>query len=252
MNALAARLHPLLHLARRSSLVLPGFLLFSAFVHVVMFSLFQIAYPQRVTIPPPGPQVALLTGATAEGEALLRWVAAEDPALVAAPAPALPPDLLVVPYEPSFATVRTPPRALAPTPEVVRYPAARHPLAIIESVEPAELPPALVLAPSETRIRFSGALAQRRVAEVPPVRAQHRMPLEPAQFLIGVGDTGDVRFSFVERSSGDAAADTTAAAALARVRFEPAVPAITWGFATVAWGDDAYAAGSTAASDARP
>lgn len=242
VHALAERFASLAHFARRFSLVLPGFLLLSGFAHVVMFFLFQVAHPQRVTIPPPTPQVALLTAATPEGAAMLRWVAAEDPALVAAASPPLPRDLLAVPYAPSFATVRTPPRTLAPAPEVVRYPAAKRPLAIIQSVEPVELPGASEIAPRETRLTFSGALAGRKVTEPASVHAQLRAPREPASFLVGVGAEGEVRFSFVQRSSGDPAADAAAAEALARVRFEPGAAPVAWGFATVAWGDDAYAA----------
>jgi hypothetical protein len=242
VQALIERFAPLAHFARRFSLVLPGFLLLSGFAHLATFFLFQVAYPQRVTIPPPAAQVALLTAATPEGEALLRWVAAEDPALVAATSSPLPRGLLDLEYVPSFATVRTPPRTLAPAPEVVRYPAAKHPLAIIRSVEPADIPTAPELPPSETRLSFSGALAERQVIEAPPVRAQLRSPLEPPSFLVGVSGDGEVRFAFVQRTSGDDAADAAAAAALTQARFEVSEAPITWGFATVTWGGNAYAA----------
>jgi hypothetical protein len=37
-----------------------GFVFLSLVAHVATFFIFQVTYPQRVTIPPPGPQVAVL------------------------------------------------------------------------------------------------------------------------------------------------------------------------------------------------
>src|SRR5580704_14943328 len=73
----------------------------SLLAHAATFFLFQVVYPQRVTIPQPAPQVSLLTPSSAENMALLRWIEAEDPALVANDNPVVPPGLAEVRYRPS-------------------------------------------------------------------------------------------------------------------------------------------------------
>ncbi|MEI9896045.1 MAG: hypothetical protein WDN28_19790 [Chthoniobacter sp.] len=81
----------------------------SLLAHAGTFFLFQVVYPQRVTIPQPAPHVSLLTPSSPENIALLRWIEAEDPALVANDNPLAPPGLAEVRYRPSFASPRTAP-----------------------------------------------------------------------------------------------------------------------------------------------
>ena len=87
-------------------------ILLSALVHAGTFFLFQIAYPPRVTIPPPAPEVSLLLPTTPENRALLRRIEAEDPALIASTPGVTPPDLLQQKYLASYLTVRTQPRTV--------------------------------------------------------------------------------------------------------------------------------------------
>ena len=227
---------------RRVPLVLLGFTLLSLFAHAATFFLFQAVYPQHVTLPPSAPQVTLLTGDSPENLALLRWIAAEDPALVAASTGAEPPGLLQLPYRPSYAALRTPPRSLPEVPERPEQPPSNLTLPLALSAAP--LPPA---APRRTvvttTVNLSGGLRERSLAsaDAPPVRAAG--PLQPAQFLIALTDRGEARFAFLQHSSGDEHADALAAAWLARASFTHADAPLTWGFATVRWGDDAFAPG---------
>ncbi len=219
-----------------------GLILLSALVHVATFFLFQIVYPPRVSIPPPAPEISLLLPTTPENRALLRRIEADDPALVAATPGVTPPKLLQQKYLPSYNTVRTQPRTVAAEAAVTRYPSPKDPLTIIRS---AAQPPQLAdvaLPPVPTRIDFSSPLAVR----APSARsawdftARATRPLEPAAFLIGITDRGEVRYVFLQRSSGDSALDSQAAAQLPGFDFQPAEAPITWGMATIIWGDDVH------------
>src|SRR5947209_19467100 len=74
----------------------------SLLAHAGTFFLFHVVYPQRVTIPQPAPHVSLLNPSSPENIALLRWIEAEDPALVATDNPSIPPGLVDVRYRRSF------------------------------------------------------------------------------------------------------------------------------------------------------
>lgn len=218
-------------------------ILLSAVVHVGTFFLFQIVYPPRVTIPPPAPEVSLLLPTSPENRALLRRIEAEDPALVASAPSATPPDLFKQKYLASYQTVRTQPRTVAAEAAVTRYPAPKDPLTIIRSIaQPAQLAN-VPLPPVPTRIEFSAALSARAPSEIPPWTFTQKAatPLEPAAFLIGITDRGEPRYIFQQRSSGDPQLDAQAAAQLPRIDFQHSDAPITWGIATITWGDDAYA-----------
>ena len=219
-----------------------GLLLLSAVVHIGTFFLFQIVYPPRVTIPPPAPEVSLLLPTSPENRALLRRIEAEDPALVASTPGVIPPELVQQKYLPSYNTVRTQPRTVAPEITITRYPSPKDPLTIIRSVaQPAQLA-SVAPPPVPTHITFSPSLVPRAPSARPAwnFAARATAPLEPAAFLIGVTDRGEVRFVFQQRSSGDPALDTQAAAQLPQLHFQATDDSIVWGLATVTWGDDAY------------
>jgi hypothetical protein len=224
----------------RFPLAFLGFLAVSLFAHAATFLLFQVVYPQRVTIPPPAPQVTLLTPSTPEEEALLRWVAAEDPALVAASAAPMPPDVFSVTYQPSFGVLRTPPRLVPPPSERPQPPPSpiALPLSTAKALPPAPGGPAPAVASS---VALSGGLAGRTIA-LPPITARFAIPLEAAQFLLAVNDRGEVRHTVLQRSSSDAAADAAAALALAAASVSPSSEheEVAWGFATISWGGDVY------------
>jgi hypothetical protein len=218
---------------------LPLFLVLSLFAHAATFFIFQVD-PQRATIPPPAPQVSLLTPSTPENKTLLNWIESEDPALGAATAHAPVKGLAELAYHPSFATIRTPPRILSPEPEKVPFPSGRDPLDMIRGAAPSATAAPAARAPSVTRVILSGGLAGRSFAKEPVFSALSSTPLDAAHFLLGVNQAGQVIFVFPQRPSGNPSADPAAAAALAQASFVPSHAAIAWGFATVEWGDDAY------------
>jgi hypothetical protein len=65
-----------------------------------------------------------------------------------------------------------------------------------------------------------------------------------------VSDRGEVRYVFLQESSGDPAFDSLATAHLQELSFAVNESPIAWGFALFSWGDDAY--GARKAPDARP
>jgi len=218
----------------------------SLLAHAGTFFLFQVVYPQRVTIPQPAPQVSLLTPSSPENVALLRWIEAEDPALIANDNPVVPPGLAEVRYHPSFAAPRTAPLGAPVEPlQAVRFPRAKDRLFPTDSSASTPEPPAIAVA-ENTSIYYSGGLAGRPLREHPPVVFDYRasVPVEPTTLLLGVNDQGEVRFSVLQRSSGDPRLDDLALAHLQQIAFAPAEAPVTWGFATVSWGHDAYSQGS--------
>ena len=231
---------------RRFPLVLAGLVALSFLAHAAAFFLFQVTYPQRVTIPPLAPQVTVLSPDHPEHQPLLAWIAAEDPALSAATARASIPGIQQIPYQPSYAMVRTWPRPAPVQAEPVPLPSGRSGLEILEaagSISSSARPP---LPPVKTTVTVSEALAGRTLDGNFEVKAVASAALQPAQFLIGVSDSGQVRYTFLRQSSGDRAIDEAASRALQKLTFASAPPQITWGFMTISWGDDIYSSPGTA------
>jgi len=214
----------------------------SLLAHAATFFLFQVVYPERVTIPQPAPQVSLLTPSSPENIALLRWIEAEDPALIANDHPVAPPGLADVRYRPSFATPRTAPLGAPAEPSHgVRFPRAKDKLSPVDSPAPIPEQPTPGVA-EKTSIGFSGALTGRAKPQNPSIvfAYQARAPVEPTTVLLGVNAQGEVRFSLLQNSSGDPGLDELALAYLRGIAFTPATAPMAWGFATISWGADAY------------
>ena len=214
----------------------------SVIAHGATFVLFQVVYPERVTIPHPAPRVSLLTPSSPENIALLRWIEGEDPALIASESPVRPPRLVEVRYQPSFVELRTEPLgAPEEPPNQVRFPPALDRLALRDAaLKPA---PAPALAPQPTLVRFSSALASRPLARHPAIEFPGRAasPARPSHYLVGVDADGMIRYQFLQDSSGDPHLDGLATAHLGRVQFTANDAPVTWGYATVIWSRDAYA-----------
>lgn len=220
---------------------LPLFVLLSLLAHAATFFVFRVVYPARASLPPVSPQITVLLP-TPENAAFLRWIEAEDPALIATAQPLVPPGLVKAEYRASYEVIRTAPRGLAEPATRMDYPSERSPLSIIRSGEPAAARPAPAHAPQPTALVFSGGLAQRALTRPAALHfTKSPAPLAPARFLLGVTDRGEVRYVFPQDSSGHSAIDAEAAAAVSQLSFAPADAPIAWGFATVQWGNDAYA-----------
>jgi hypothetical protein len=229
---------------QRSSWALAGFIFLSLMLHSAPFFLFQTAAPHLTPPPRTAHPVQLLTALAPDGkpspenDELLRWVAANDPAIVSRVPSVEPPALLEVRYSPSFATPRTPPLGVPAEPTTVQFPPARDPLALILGAEPRAAIPPVEITRQETSVSFSATLAARAPAGIrfSPV-AKSAKPIEPARVLVGVTPGGEVRFTFIQQTSGEPALDREAIEFLTALRFANA-RAIEWGHATIHWGDE--------------
>src|SRR2546422_11724103 len=66
---------------RGEKVAITVFLAISLVAHALCFYVFQIIYPPTVALLPPPARVSLITPDSEEGQTLLRWIEAEDPAL---------------------------------------------------------------------------------------------------------------------------------------------------------------------------
>ena len=174
---------------------------------------------------------------------LLRWLEAEDPALASNTQPSER-ELLSLPavqHEPSYLLHRP---ALKEMPFVnadVGVPSA-HPPGAVENPR--------VAFQSATRfstaVHFSAELETAGSPQAPAMRftASGQGPPRAAEFRIGVGDKGDVRYCFLETSSGDAGLDEQARRYLMLFRLPDLgtarleSDALVWGTARIDWGND--------------
>ena len=82
--------------------ILFGCVVASFFAHAATFFLFQVADPLGTSIAPSAPQVSVLTPSSPEAVALLHWIDAQDPALVAAAYSVTPPGISDIADRPSY------------------------------------------------------------------------------------------------------------------------------------------------------
>lgn len=234
-----------------SSWWLAGFILLSFLLHSATFFVFhgkEHSPPKIIRSAPPVQilrQPADPAAGTPEERALLEWIAANDPALVAGPQAFGPGDLPAIPYRPSFQTLRTQPIGSQPEPPGTRVSAAMDSLALLRAISPREKSAAPAIIPQPTRLAFSEPLAMRsgETAAIAP-RAKTSVPLQPTVLLAGVDAGGSVRFAFIQQGCGVAALDAEALDFVKGRRFSASESALEWGTLTVAWGDDAFAPAS--------
>ena len=222
-----------------------GFILLSACVHAFGFFIFQTIYPAAARMAPPPAQVGFLAPGTPEADAILRWIDSEDPALAAVPRKAPPvPDLMTLPYIPSYSggKVHTRPTMSPPPEQPLPYPDGVSGLDLVEVAAPPPAPSTPPPPPAATTLSFSGTLTP--IGPLPSFSALHEPEigeLRPASFLLGVSDRGEVRYVFLQDSSGNQALDAGATTILQQVRFRPSATPLTWGFATFHWGSAVFA-----------
>jgi len=223
-----------------------AFLALSLLAHAVCFYIFQVIYPPTVTLLPPPARVALITPASEEGRTLLRWIDAEDPAV-------------------AFTTHRPPETRLRALPKVEHVPSYHAMEPTLKELPPFEVdsrapdsqPPGAVpfmrqqsasaAEPISTSVSFSSELDGLGVATLPPLRfgaSTGEMP-EAIRFRVAVSGLGAIKYCFPMNSSGDPELDEQARLYLARCRFSRRAPGdgkseapLTWGIATIEWGND--------------
>lgn len=231
-----------------SSWWLAVFIFLSFLLHSAAFFVFHGKDSLAGRAPHTAPSIQILAASSdpatrsPEANALLEWIATQDPALVARIQTIEPAGLIGVPYRPSFQTVRTQPLEAPPEPPTIQFPPARDPLALLRSLSPQAKPASPAPAPQPTRITVSEALRERlpQVPELIP-QAKSDARLQHTILLIGVSGTGEARFAFLQQSSESHALDSEASAFARTLRFVPASDELRWGTMTFAWGDDAVA-----------
>jgi hypothetical protein len=227
-------------------LLLVGFLALSFFLHALGLYVFKIIYPPAVTVLPPPARINLIAANSEEGQTLLRWIDAEDPALASAtlrPAEMRLRALPKVEHVPSYKTEEpklkdAPPlNLLPPTPSAQPPGPAPAPRVAVDKT-PVKVP---------TRVEFSEELSSLGAADLPASQFTEatREPPENIRFRIAVNRQGEVRYCFRLNSSGDSALDEQARLHLVRCRFAAKLvandkeeQALVWGVATVEWGND--------------
>ena len=227
---------------RPRSLVLAGFVILSFGIHVAAFYVFQVVYPQTVSLLPAPRRVSLMTASSEQTATLLRWIDAEDPALASTTRkPAyMRRELGKVDHVPSYfareAALKEPPPLTVDLGIPSAQPPGPVPLARPAAAVPAGIQP--------TRITFSAELQQLGAPKFVPsnfIASSNETPRN-AQFRIAVDANGAVVYCFPLQSSGDAALDELAREHLAFTRFLPrAGDASVWGIATIEWGNDVAA-----------
>lgn len=230
----------------RGKWTLGGFLLASLGLHAFGFYLFQIVYPPAVTLLPPPGRISLITPDSDEGRQLLGWIEAEDPALASntqAPPDAKALSLPTIQHAPSYLGRQPLLKDLPPEAPALHIPSARPPAPVERPATSAMT----VVTPISTVVRFSPELDSLLSPQMPELKfaASGRDAPESARFLIAVSERGETRYCFLEKSSGDTALDEQARKYLAATRFpairnssSATVAPLTWGTATLQWGND--------------
>jgi hypothetical protein len=243
---------------RRGKAAILAFVALSLVVHALCFYVFQIVYPPTVALLPPPARVTLITAASEEGRTLLRWIDSEDPALAFTTQRSPEGRLRALPkvdYIPSYLTVE---------PALKQVPPSDVDLGIPTSQPPGPVPlfrrrTAQVVGPIKTSVSFSRELQVFGSPSLPApdFAASNRETPEAIRFRIAVSGTGEIRYCFPLNSSGDPALDEQARRYLAFCRFPQASPSsgrvdLTWGIATIQWGNDVGQSRPTATDTATP
>jgi hypothetical protein len=226
---------------RQRNGAIAGFLLLSLVGHAACFYIFQIVYPPTAALLPPPARVSLINAGTEEGRTLLRWVDAEDPALAFTtrrPAEARGYALPRLEHIPSYFATQPALRPVPPLAADLSMPGSQPPGAVPMFQLPA--PPLSQAIP--TSVLFSQEIKKLGVPALPPVKfaASLRETPENLRFRVGINSRGEVRYCFPMNSSGDSALDEQARTWLALCRFpsRQTGDALTWGIATVQWGNE--------------
>ena len=241
---------------RRRRRAIIAFLFLSLLAHAFCFYLFQIVYPPTVALLPPPAHVSLISNNSDEGRTLLRWIDAEDPALVFATQRPAEARLRALPKPNHVPSYLASAPALKPVPPAIvdlRAPSSQPPGPVTISREASPL-----LAVTPTAVLFSSELAGFGAPRMPPpaFTASIKEAPEAIRFRIALSERGEVRYSFALNSSGDPALDEQARHYLMLCRFParassakqataaesttnaPTSQSLVWGIATIEFGND--------------
>ena len=243
---------------RREQLAIAASLVLSLILHGLCFYIFQIVYPPTISLLPPPARVSMISSNSEEGRTLLRWVEAEDPAL-------------------AFTTQRPPEGRLRTLPKAEHVPSYLAVEPVLKQVPPlvpdlripSSQPPGAVqlynrqisqsVAPKATSVLFSTELEALGSPALPSssFTASSDATPEAIRFRVAVNGGGEIWYCLPLSSSGDPALDEQARRYLARCRFprksagvERIDPSLTWGIATMEWGNDVTSQEKPAAPNA--
>lgn len=214
-------------------------------LHALCFYAFQIIYPPAVALLPPPGRVTVIAPNTPEERVLLRWLEAEDPALASTTQPLNEKSLTIptIQHAPSYLMRQPALKEAPPVPLKPGIPSAQPP-------GPVEAPPrsiATAAKTSPTVLRFSPELETLGATPGPEMKfsASRREAPQVAQLRVAVNENGEVRYCFLENSSGDGVLDEQARKYLALRRFSAirhppseTGDGLVWGTATLEWGND--------------
>lgn len=245
--------------SRRRKAAIIGFLLGSLMLHALCFYAFQIIYPPAVALLPPPARVTVIAPNTPEERVLLGWLEAEDPALASTTQPLNEKSLTIptIQHAPSYLMRQPALKEAPPLPLRPGIPSAQPP-------GPVEALPRLIQTEAKTSptvLRFSPELETLGFTPGPEMKftASRRESPQVAQFRVAVNENGEVRYCFLENSSGDGRLDEQARKYLALGRFA-AIPNpkseirenFVWGTATIEWGNDVAGPAATATGSVAP
>jgi hypothetical protein len=237
---------------RRRNVAITGFLVASFAAHAAGFYLFQVVYPPTISLTPAPQRVNLISPNTEQGATLLRWIEAEDPALVSTtrrPSDARRYLLGKVEHIPSYFASEPALKGAPPLTVDLRVPSAQPP----GPVPPAARSSTSPIGVAPTKVTFSDGFDRLGQPKFVPTRfqASTREPPQNAQFRIAVDPQGAVVYCFNLTSSGDTVLDEQAREHLALCRFPGRSTSngdpLVWGIATIEWGNDT-AAGNAAST----
>jgi hypothetical protein len=235
----------------RSSWTLALLIFLSLILHSAAFFFVHITTPERQLIPKTAQPVQLLTrfapdgSPSPENEAVLRWIEAEDPAVVARVTSVEPSGLLDVPYRPSYAVSRTRPRGVPTEQATIEYPTARDSLEFIMGTDEKPALPTVAAPSVATEVAFPEELKARLPEKLTiELKATSSKSLESVHLLAGIAASGEVRFCFVQNNGTsvremDSEMDNEALRIVSGIRLAPSSEPIVWAPVVVRWGSDA-------------
>jgi hypothetical protein len=231
---------------RRRRAAITAFLALSLIAHALCFYIFQIVYPTTVSLLPPPARVSVITSNSEEGRTLLRWIDAEDPALAFTtqrPPEARLHGLPKGEHIPSYLTVEPLLKQVPPPVVDLRMPSSQPP-GVVPFVYRQTAP---AISPKATSASFSKEFDAFGAPTLPDwsfAGSNDETP-EAIRFRVAVSGRGEIRYCFPLNSSGDPALDEQARRYLTLCRFsqssisdEKVDLSLTWGLATIEWGND--------------